>query len=116
MKDDSSITRRSVLRGATLVGATAAVAPTQLLGADATAFKNLSASEGALLEAIVDRLIPSDEVGAGAKEAGVVRYIDRALGDALASSRAAYAAGLVALDKYAMSSRGKLFLDLAAVD
>jgi gluconate 2-dehydrogenase gamma chain len=112
---DSSLTRRTILRGATLVGATAAVAPTNLFGVDSP-YINLSASEGGLLDAIVDRLIPSDELGPGAKEAGVVRYIDRALGDALASSRGAYTAGLVALDKYALASRGKAFLQLSAID
>ena len=50
---------------------------------------------------MVDRLIPSDALGPGAREARAAHYIDRALGGALASSRQAYAAGLAALDRYA---------------
>ena len=76
------------------------------------AFENLTAAEADLLEAIVARLIPSDAIGPGAREARAAHYIDRALGGALASSRQAYTAGLAALDRYARSSRGKAFLEL----
>ncbi len=121
MSDQSHFTRRTVLRGATLVGATVVAAPTLLVTPDtataaASAFKTLTAAEGKLLDAIVDRLIPSDAHGPGAREAHVVHYIDRALGDALASSRSAYASGLAALDRYATSSRGKSFLELSSID
>lgn len=119
-KDDAeTFTRRTVLRGATLVGATAMIAPVVIMPVDAAAadaFVNLSAAEADLLQAVVDRLIPSDALGPGAKEARVAFYIDRALGDALASSRTAYSAGLAALDRYATSSRGKPFLQLPTVD
>jgi gluconate 2-dehydrogenase gamma chain len=116
--DNSSITRRTILRGATLVGAAAASGVATLVDAaeGQKAFANLTAAEGELLEAIVDRLIPSDAHGPGAKEARVTTYIDNALGDALASSRQAYAAGLAALDRYAQSSRGKPFLQLPPID
>src|SRR5262249_7434234 len=63
-------------------------------------------------DAIVARLIPTDALGPGAAEAHAVAYIDRALGDALAASRQAYATGLAALDTYARSSRGAAFTDL----
>src|SRR5262245_47736634 len=59
--------------------------------------ETLTATEMDTLEAVVARLIPSDELGPGAKEARAARYIDRALGGALATSRQAYAAGLAAL-------------------
>ena len=49
----------------------------------------LNAPEARALEAIVARLIPSDANGPGAREAGAAHYIDRALGGALAASRAA---------------------------
>ena len=78
--------------------------------------QNFSAAEGKLMEAIVARLIPTDELGPGATEARAVSYIDRALGDALKPSRAAYTTGLAALDKYALSSRGAPFAELSAVD
>ena len=78
--------------------------------------ENLSAEESDILEAVGARLIPNDALGPGAKEAGAVTYIDRALGGALASSRQAYTAGLAALDRYARSSRGDAFTHLSATD
>jgi gluconate 2-dehydrogenase gamma chain len=78
--------------------------------------ENLTATEADLLEAIVARLIPTDANGPGATEARAAHYIDRALGGALATSRAAYTSGLAALDRYARSSRGKAFGELSATD
>jgi gluconate 2-dehydrogenase gamma chain len=69
-----------------------------------------------ILDAVVARLIPSDEHGPGAVEARAAHYIDRALGGALTSSRSAYTAGLAALDQYARSSRGAAFTKLSATD
>jgi gluconate 2-dehydrogenase gamma chain len=68
------------------------------------------------MDAIVARLIPTDETGPGAAEARAVHYIDRALGGALAASRQTYTAGLAALDRYAQSSRGAPFTRLSATD
>jgi gluconate 2-dehydrogenase gamma chain len=79
-------------------------------------FESLTASEADLLDAVVDRLVPGDSLGPGAREARVTRYIDRALAGTLAASRALYSAGLAALDRYAESSRGKRFLELTAAD
>jgi len=76
----------------------------------------LTVAEMATLEAIVARMIPSDEHGPGAAEARAARYIDRALGGALAASRAAYQAGLAALDRHARGSRGRPFVALAPAD
>ena len=52
------------------------------------ALETLTAAEAETLEAIVARLIPTDENGPGAAEARAAHYIDRALGGALAASRA----------------------------
>ena len=78
--------------------------------------EHLTAAEGDILDAIVARLIPTDANGPGATEARAARYIDRALGGALASSRQAYASGLAALDRYARSSRGAPFAQLSPTD
>ena len=83
-------------------------------GADALVA--LTAAEADTLEAICARLIPTDENGPGAKEARAARYIDRALGGALAGSREAYRSGLAALDRYARDSRGKPFHELPPGD
>ena len=94
----SWFSRREWLRRAGLAGAAAAVVPIDALvragaprvaagaGPQADALETLTAAEGVTLTAIVGRLIPSDESGPGAADAGAARYIDRALGDALASS------------------------------
>jgi gluconate 2-dehydrogenase gamma chain len=66
------------------------------------------------LEAIVARLIPSDENGPGATEARAAHYIDRALTGPLRTSRNAYAAGLAAIDAYALTKKGVAFAQLSA--
>jgi gluconate 2-dehydrogenase gamma chain len=137
MSDDQPriISRRDILRRAGMVGAAAVAAPAGVLGVAGAAaaaeppaqgaaaappareaFENLTATEAELLEAIVERLVPTDEHGPGAKDARAAHYIDRALGGALASSRQAYASGLASLDRYSQSSRGKRFADLSSTD
>jgi gluconate 2-dehydrogenase gamma chain len=76
----------------------------------------LSAVEARTLDAIVARLIPTDENGPGAAEARAARYIDRALGGALAGSREAYRNGLAAVDAYARAAKGAPFAQLPAAD
>ncbi|HEX7137156.1 MAG TPA: gluconate 2-dehydrogenase subunit 3 family protein [Vicinamibacterales bacterium] len=85
-------------------------------GSQRTALESFTAVEAELMDSIVARLIPTDENGPGATEAHAVRYIDRALGGALASSRQAYTAGLSALERYAQSSRGAAFSKLSPTD
>ena len=80
------------------------------------ALETLTAAESDTLEAIVARLIPSDENGPGAAEARAAHYIDRALAGPLASARKAYAAGLAALNAYAQTSKGGLFASLQPKD
>ena len=76
----------------------------------------LSAAESDTLEAIVARLIPTDSNGPGAAEAGAARYIDRALGGALTSSRQTYVAGLAATEQYARTTRGASFVRLSPTE
>lgn len=52
-----------------------------------------SAAEAAFMEAAVDRLIPPDEVGPGANEAGVVTFIDRQLAGAWGAGERLYRSG-----------------------
>ena len=123
------ISRRDLLKRAGAVGA-AAVVPISVRQTGSGAprleaaqtvqlrepFEHLTATESDVLEAIVARLIPSDASGPGAKEARAARYIDRALGGALSPSHSVYTAGLAAVDRLAMSSRGRPFKDLSAAD
>ena len=69
-----------------------------------------------MVGAIAARLIPSDENGPGAIEAGAATYIDRALGGALADAREAYRSGVAAVEAYARSSKGAPFASLSASD
>jgi len=78
--------------------------------------ETFTAAEADILEAIVARLIPSDENGPGAAEARAAYYIDRALAGPLRSSRELYAANLAATDAYALSTKGAGFARLAATD
>ncbi|MBV9491312.1 MAG: gluconate 2-dehydrogenase subunit 3 family protein [Verrucomicrobia bacterium] len=87
----------------------ASAAPAQL-----EALESLTALEADTLQAIVARLIPADENGPGAAEAGAAHYIDRALSGPLRGFREAYAAGLAALDAHALSTKGAAFVKLAA--
>jgi gluconate 2-dehydrogenase gamma chain len=121
--------RRDLFRQAGAVGAAAAMTGSQFVpSAEAVAqpqvtaiappqleaLESLTALEADTLQAVVARLIPADENGPGAAEAGAAHYIDRALSGPLRGSRDAYAAGLAALDAYALSSKGATFVKLSA--
>ena len=114
------LSRRELLKRTAVLGAAATVPLRVALVARQAAplegFVTLTASEADALEAIVARLIPTDEDGPGATEARAAYYIDRALGGALASSRETYAEGLAATEAYARASKGALFATLAPAD
>lgn len=120
------LSRRDLLRIAGLAGAAAPVAAASTSVAAAQRrratrparepLRALTAAEADLLDAIAERLIPSDANGPGATEAMAVRYIDRALAGALRDQREAYRVGLAALERYARVSRGRPFLELPVSD
>ena len=114
-----TLSRREWLKRVAVAGAAAAVPvgaagarAAQVPGADS--FETLTGAEGATLEAIAARLIPTDEHGPGAAEARAARYIDRALGGALAASLPAYREGLAAVDRFAQRAAGGRFASLPA--
>jgi hypothetical protein len=116
----ADLSRREMLKRVVVAGAAASLpAPgTAVASAQppAESFETLTADEGATLRAVVARLIPSDERGPGALEAGAATYIDRALAGPLAGSLEAYRGGLAALDRYARSSRAARFAALDPAD
>jgi gluconate 2-dehydrogenase gamma chain len=63
---------------------------------------------------LVDRIIPSDDLGPGALECGAANYIDVQMAGYLAPQKDAWIAGLAALDAYARQSQGAAFADLPA--
>ena len=130
----SDFSRRDLLKRAGMLGAAAAAVQVGGLASAGAAeparkvaqaraampvresLETLTAAESDMLEAIVARLIPTDENGPGAAEARAAHYIDRALTGPLASSRAAYSVGLAAVDAYARASKGAPFAKLSAKD
>jgi gluconate 2-dehydrogenase gamma chain len=123
--------RRELLRRVGMAGTVAAVPAGAFVGAadlaaaerartaplpPREALEALTAAEADTLEAIVARLIPSDENGPGATEARAAHYIDRALTGPLSASRKAYNSGLAALNAYAQNAKGAPFAALAAKD
>jgi len=96
-----NLSRRSVLLGASLL---AALSPHELAALDQHAhpasgehkLQFLDAATAAEIEALAEQIIPSDETGPGAKEAGVIYFIDRALLIANEEQRAIYRDGLLA--------------------
>ncbi len=110
-----NVSRRELLKRVILGAAT--VVPASFVTETTSAqesFETLTPAEGATLEAIVARLIPTDENGPGATEARAAYYIDRALEDALAPSRETYAAGLAAVDALARRTKNATFVRLAS--
>jgi hypothetical protein len=110
------VSRRDVLKRVGIAGAAAAVPVDALAQVTREPFETLTAAEGATLEAIVARLIPTDANGPGAAEARAARYIDRALGGFLASSRDTYRTGLAGIESYARTAKGAPFTQLSPQD
>jgi Gluconate 2-dehydrogenase subunit 3 len=85
----------------------AAAAPTER-----AALETLTPAQADVLDAILDRLAPSDSLGPGAVQMGVGTYIDRALGGALAANAPAYNVGLATVDAFARATYGSAFAQL----
>ena len=114
--DDTRVSRRDVLKRVGIAGAAAAVPIDAFAQATREPFETLTAAEGATLEAIVARLIPTDANGPGATEARAARYIDRALGGFMASLLVPYRIGLSGIESYARTAKGAPFTQLSARD
>lgn len=78
--------------------------------AEALLFFN--AGDAATVEAFAEQIIPSEEGSPGARDAGVVYYIDRALAGFMRELQPLYRRGLRALSKLAEDSFGQEFVAL----
>ena len=105
------ISRRRMVRQVGMAGMAAFIPVT---GIRAAPQSSLDAKQRRTVEAIVARLIPTDENGPGAAEAQVARYIERALSGALRSEKGTYAAGLAGVDARAQAAHGAAFAELSA--
>jgi hypothetical protein len=85
-------------------------------GTASAAPRFFSADEYRLLDALCGIILPADEEGGGAVEAGVARYIDTVVNYSDAGAKQAWRAGLAAVDRLAVNSFGKQFLELSQAD
>ena len=102
------ISRLTVLAGVPLVQASllAAAAPSV-----APAF---TPDQTRLIESVLNRLIPTDELGPGAVEAGVPVYLARSFAGHLSGERNAFSEGLAAIDAAARARHNTAFIQLSA--
>lgn len=113
------LSRRDLLKRAGVVGVAAAVptaaatAPTAEPAEQREQLESFTFQQAQQLEALVDRLIPADDTGPGARQARVVRYIDRALSGELSYLRDTYTAGLEAVEAHAQAVYGLSYVNLA---
>ena len=124
MGDAGFITRREMIAGVTLTGAAlagASLIPISAIqaapqAAQAAAVKPALAflpEQRRILEAFIDRIIPSDENGPGAVESGAAEYIDRAFVEFLAGEKESFTAGLAGVDAFARTSQGAPLAELS---
>ena len=120
---EGGISRRQILRRGGAFAAAAAVgvplAAEQTADAQAaelvgSQLKVLSSSQAQTLEAVLERLLPTDATGPGAKEANVLRYIDWSLAGDLSVFKTPYAMAIAAIDAYAQSASGAPFASLSS--
>jgi hypothetical protein len=110
-KDTLDVSRRELIATAAFVPLAALTASAQQPVKAPTA---LTAAQMKTLEAFIDRLIPRDELGPGAVDAGAQIYIDRVLAGPDANEKNTFLAGLEAVDAYARRVHGAPLADLSA--
>jgi gluconate 2-dehydrogenase gamma chain len=72
--------------------------------------------EADTVEALAARIVPGSEEDPGAREIGVLRYLDRALSGAYSGWQGAYREGLRTLNSYTEDRYGKKFFKLSEAD
>ena len=96
MKVSSLTTRREFLKKSILAFGGVIMLPSCLKNYKPFLF--LTVDEALLLTAICEQIIPADENGPGATQAGVIYYIDKQLHDVFIADQATYRNGLKAID------------------
>src|SRR6266478_2340066 len=80
---------------------------------DSPALMFFNELEARTVEAVVARVIPSEPNAPGAREAGVVIYIDRAVAGYFRDHQALYRAGIQELNEFSGGWCGAVFADLS---
>src|SRR5262245_148079 len=102
------ISRRTVLASVPLVQISSLAAPAPSVASVFTP------DQMRLIDAVVNRLIPSDELGPGAGEAGVPAYLARSFAGHLSVERTAFSEGLAAIETAARTRHDTTFVQLSA--
>ena len=131
-----TVTRRDLLKLAAAAAATpllprgvveaaaasSAAAPAAVAAGTAAAGRFFSAPEMALLDELVEMIIPADSHSGGARAAGVAGYIDGRLAQydpaipPLKEDRERWKSGLASLDALSREKSGKTFLEAAPAE
>lgn len=119
----ASVSRRDLIGGVALAGAalaTGALIPVSEIKAAPQAASTTAKPAAAflpeqrrILEALIDRIIPRDDNGPGALDAGAADYIDRSFVEFIGAEKDSFAQGLAAMDAFARTSQGASFADLS---
>lgn len=105
--DEFHLSRRELIVSAAFV-------PLAALTAQAQPVPNaLTPAQLKTLEAFIDRLIPTDELGPGAVTAGAQIYINRVLAGPNANEKKQFLEGLEAVDAYAKRTQGTPLAELS---
>ncbi|MCU1338682.1 MAG: rane-bound D-gluconate 2-dehydrogenase small subunit [Bryobacterales bacterium] len=107
--NSKDVSRRALIQSAAFVPLAALT-----LSAQQVAQTALTPAQMKTLEAFIDRLIPSDDLGPGAVEAGAHIYIDRVLAGPNANEKDSFVQGLEAMDAYAKKTHGAALAELSA--
>jgi hypothetical protein len=107
---EANLNRRDLFK---LLGVGAAFTTLQLPAAEPGAPLFFTKQEFALLDALTELIIPSDDHSPGAHAAGVAPYIDRTVAEAfLPENKDSWRKGLAAMDELAQTSFQSSFLKL----
>ena len=80
-------------------------------GAPGTALRYLTQTEFETLDRLCEMLIPADDSGPGAHDAGVARYVDLILQYSDDASRERWRSGLAAVESHSKTEFGKRFVE-----
>jgi gluconate 2-dehydrogenase gamma chain len=109
----SPVTRRGISRR-TVLASVPLVQLSALAAAVPSIVPAFTADQMRLIDAVVNRLIPSDELGPGAREAGVPSYLERSFAGHLSGERSAFSEGLANIDATARARHNTAFSQLSS--
>jgi gluconate 2-dehydrogenase gamma chain len=109
MRKSGKLSRRKFIR---MAAAAAAASGAVACNGTRSPWRFFSAQEAMTLAAICDQIIPPDQ-DPGARQAGVVNYIDRQLTGYFKRFQRTYRRGIAGLDETSLALHGKRFVDLS---